>query len=128
MKALQGGARSSVGATVIKQGLETMIVLLTPFVPHVASELWEQTGHHDRLDEVPWPRYSEEAIEEEKLLIVVQVNGKVRGKITVPADATQEHIETVALADPRVQGFLDGKKVQRVVYVPRRLVNIVVEG
>jgi len=126
--ALQGGARSSVGATVIKQGLETMIVLLTPFVPHVATELWEQTGHHDRLDEVPWPRYSEEAIEEEKLLIVVQVNGKVRGKITVPADATQEHIETVALADPRVQGFLDGKKVQRVVYVPRRLVNIVVEG
>src|SRR6266508_1366670 len=125
--ALQGGGRSSAGATVIKQGLETMIVLLTPFVPHVASELWEQTGHHDRLDEVPWPRYSEEAIEEEKLLIVVQVNGKVRGKITVPADATQEHIETVALADPRVQGFLDGKKVQRVVYVPRRLVNIVVE-
>jgi leucyl-tRNA synthetase len=126
--ALQGGARSSAGATVIKQGLETMIVLLKPFVPHVASELWEQTGHNDRLDEVPWPRYSEEAIEEEKLPIVVQVNGKVRGKITVPADATQEHIETVALADPRVQGFVDGKKVQRVVYVPRRLVNIVVEG
>jgi leucyl-tRNA synthetase len=125
--ALQGGARSSVGATEIKQGLETMIVLLTPFVPHVASELWEQT-HHDRLDEVPWPRYSEEAIEEEKLLIVVQVNGKVRGKITVPADVSQERIETDALADPRVQGFLDGKKVQRVVYVPRRLVNIVVEG
>jgi len=52
----------------------------------------------------------------------------VRGKITVPADVTQEHIETDALADPKVQGFLDGKKVQRVVYVPRRLVNIVVEG
>jgi leucyl-tRNA synthetase len=126
--AMQTGARSSAEAMVIKHGLETMIVLLTPFVPHVASELWEQTGHHDRLDKVPWPRYSEEAIEEEKLLIVVQVNGRVRGKITLPADVSQERIETDALADPRVQGFLDGKKVQRVVYVPRRLVNIVVEG
>jgi len=125
---LQSGARSSAGATVIKQGLETMIVLLAPFVPHVANELWEQTGHRDRLDEVPWPRYSEEAIEEEKLLIVVQVNGKVRGKIIVPADATRERIESEALAEPKVVDFLDGKKVQRVVYVPRRLVNIVVEG
>jgi leucyl-tRNA synthetase len=94
----------------------------------VASELWEQLGHRERLDQVPWPEYSEAALEEERLLIVVQVNGKVRGKITVPADVTQEYIETDALADPKVQGFLDGKKVQRVVYVPRRLVNIVVEG
>ena len=67
-------------------------------------------------------------IREEKLLIVVQVNGKVRGKITVPADVTQEYIETNALADPKVLSFLDGKNVRRVVYVPRRLVNIVAEG
>jgi len=71
---------------------------------------------------------SEEAREEEKLLIVVQVNGKVRGKITVPAGMTQERIQTDALADPKVVDFLGGKKVQRVVYVPHRLVNIVVEG
>ena len=126
--AAQSGNRSGGAAGVIKQGLETMIVLLAPFVPHVASELWEQLGHRERLDQVPWPEYSEAALEEERLLIVVQVNGKVRGKITVPADVTQEYIETDALADPKVQGFLDGKKVQRVVYVPRRLVNIVVEG
>jgi len=126
--AAQSGNRSAGAAGVIKQGLETMIVLLAPIVPHVASELWEQLGHRERLDQVPWPEYSEAALEEERLLIVVQVNGKVRGKITVPADVTQEYIETDALADPKVQGFLDGKKVQRVVYVPRRLVNIVVEG
>jgi leucyl-tRNA synthetase len=118
--AAQSGNRSGGAAGVIKQGLETMIVLLAPFVPHVASELWEQLGHRERLDQVPWPEYSEAALEEERLLIVVQVNGKVRGKITVPADVTQEYIETDALADPKVQGFLDGKKVQRVVYVPRR--------
>ena len=105
-----------------------MIVLLAPFVPHVANELWEEIGEGDRLDQVPWPSYSAAALEEEKLLIVVQVNGKVRGKITVPADVSQDYIETNALADPKVVGFLDGKNVRRVVYVPRRLVNIVVEG
>ena len=126
--ALHTAARSSAEAAVIKHGVETMVVLLAPFVPHVASELWENLGHTDRLDQVPWPRYSEAAIEEEKLLIVVQVNGKVRGKIMVPADVTQERIETDALADPKVVCFLDGKTVRRVVYVPRRLVNIVLEG
>ncbi|HWH76786.1 MAG TPA: class I tRNA ligase family protein, partial [Candidatus Binatus sp.] len=109
------------GTAVIKEGLEAIIVLLAPFVPHVASELWEQTGRRQRLDQVPWPSYSEAAIEEEKLLIVVQVNGNVRGKITVPADASQKRIEDEAIA--KVVGFLEGKKVQRVIYVPKRLVN-----
>jgi leucyl-tRNA synthetase len=120
--------QSDAGAAILKDGLEILIILLAPFVPHAANELWEQTGHRETLDHVPWPSYSVEALEEEKLLIVVQVNGKVRGKITVPADVTQERIQTEALADAKVTSFLDGKKVQRVVYVPRRLVNIVVEG
>ena len=82
----------------------------------------------NRLDHVAWPSYSEAALEEEQLLIVVQVNGKVRGKMTVPADITQERIEASAMADAKVTSFCDGKKIKRVVYVPRRLVNIVVEG
>jgi leucyl-tRNA synthetase len=113
---------------VIKEGVEAIIVLLAPFVPHLASELWGQLGHRESLDQVPWPAYSIEALKEEELLIVVQINGKVRGKITVPADVTQERIQTEALADSKVAGFLNGKRVQRVVYVPRRLLNIVVEG
>jgi leucyl-tRNA synthetase len=125
---VQDGVKLKSAAPLVKEALETMIVLLAPFVPHVASELWEQLGHLESLDRVPWPSYSEAALAEEQLLIVVQVNGKVRGKITVPADMTQERIQTDALADARVIGFLEGKKVQRVVYVPRRLVNIVVEG
>jgi len=115
------------GGPLVKQGLEAIIVLLAPFVPHVASELWQELGHRETLDQIAWPSYSEEALEEEKLLIVVQVNGKVRGKITVPADVTQERIESEALADPKVIGFLNGQKVRRTIYVPRRLVNIVVE-
>ena len=126
--ATQRGDESNAAAAIRKQGLETVILLLAPFVPHVASELWEEIGHDDRLDQAPWPCYSQEALEEETLLIIVQVNGKVRGKITVPADVTQERIETDALSDPKVANLLDGKKVERVVYVPRRLVNIVVEG
>ncbi len=126
--AAQTEPRAGAAAAIIKEGVETLVILLAPFVPHAANELWEQTGHRETLDQVPWPTYSKEALEEEKLLIVVQVNGKVRGKITVPADGTQERIQTEALGDAKVIGFLDGKKVQRVVYVPRRLVNIVVEG
>jgi leucyl-tRNA synthetase len=126
--AAQRSDDSSASAAVRKHGLETLILLLAPFVPHMASELWCELGHGERVDEVAWPSYSADALEEEQLLIIVQVNGKVRGKITVPADMTQERIEAHALVDPKVAGLLDGKKVRRVVYVPRRLVNIVVEG
>ncbi|MCH8055208.1 MAG: leucine--tRNA ligase [Deltaproteobacteria bacterium] len=116
------------GASLIKGGLESIVVLLYPFVPHVASELWEKLGHRESLDEVPWPVYSQEALEEEQWLIIVQVDGRVRGRITVPADASSELVEAEALANPKVKGFLLGKEIQRVIQVPRRLVNIVLEG
>src|SRR5919106_15810 len=124
----QDDSRLERSAPVIKAGLETIISLLYPFVPHVASELWQSLEHKTSLEEISWPKYSDDALEEETLLIVVQVNGKVRGKITVPADVTPEQLETEALADPKVMNYLDGKRVQRVVHVPGRLVNIVVEG
>jgi len=116
------------GTPLIKVGVETLVVLLYPFVPHMASELWESLGHRNSLEEIRWPGYSEEALEEERWLIVVQVDGRVRGRITVPADASNEFIEAEALADPKVKGFLHGKEIQRVIQVPRRLVNIVLEG
>ena len=113
---------------VIRSGTETMIKLLYPFVPHVTSELWENLGKSGPLDQIPWPEYSSEALEEEQLLIVLQVNGKVRSKMTVPADIDKDQIEIDALAEPRVKAFVDGKTVRRIIYVPRRLVNIVLEG
>ena len=126
--AAQDDAMIQTGSSIIKEGLEAMILMLAPFVPHIASELWEQLAHTERLDQVSWPSYSATALEEEQLLIVVQVDGKVRGKLTVPADVTQERVQSDALADVKVAAFLEGKKVKRVVYVPRRLVNIVLEG
>ena len=125
---VQDESKREIGTPVIKAGLETIITMLYPFVPHIASELWESLDHRGGLDAVIWPKYSEAALEEEQLLIVVQVNGKVRGKITVSADVDQTRIESEALQDQKVRSFLDGKKVQKVIHVPRRLVNIVVEG
>jgi leucyl-tRNA synthetase len=125
--AAQGQASHGM-SSVIRNGTETMITLLYPFVPHLTSELWESLGKSQPLDQVPWPEYSPEALEEEQLLIVLQVNGKVRGKMTVPADIQKDQIEVDALAEPRVKAFIDGKKVRRIIYVPRRLVNIVLEG
>ncbi len=124
----QGGLKLDEEAVLVKEGLDAIVVLLFPFVPHVASELWEQLGHGENLDRVPWPSYSLEALAEEELLIVVQVNGKVRGKITVPADVGRERVETEAVDAPKVKSFIHGKKIHKVVYVPRRLVNIVTEG
>jgi leucyl-tRNA synthetase len=125
---LQDVQLSAERAALVKAAVETIVILLAPFVPHIASELWEQLGHRERLDTVPWPAFSPQALETDEVLIVVQVNGKVRGKITVPADVSQDRIEDMALADERVSAFLDGKKIRRLVHVPRRLVNIVVEG
>lgn len=126
--AAQDDRRLKEGSSLFKAGLETMIIMLYPFVPHITSELWECLSHRGALDAVPWPKYSEAALAEAQLLIVVQVNGKVRGKITVAADVDEREIESEALQDPKVRGFLNGKTVQKVIHVPRRLVNIVVGG
>ena len=115
-------------AALVKAALETEVMLLAPFVPHVASELWQRLGHRESLADVAWPEHSEAALVQETRLIVVQVNGKLRGKISVPADAAKEDIESAALADPKVAGFLDGRPVKRVIQVPGRLVNIVIGG
>jgi leucyl-tRNA synthetase len=114
-------------AALVQFGVETILILLYPFVPHLSSELWESLGHQEDLDGVRWPDYSETALEQEQLLIVVQVDGRVRGRITVPADAGKEQVEAAALADPKVSGFIQGKRMQKIIQVPNRLVNIVLE-
>ncbi|HEX2242234.1 MAG TPA: leucine--tRNA ligase, partial [Gammaproteobacteria bacterium] len=101
-------------APVIRVGMEKIIQLLYPFVPHLMSELWHSLGKSQPLHQIPWPEYSPEALEQEQLLIVLQVNGKVRGKMTVPADIQRDQVETDALAEPRVKAFIGGKKVQRI--------------
>jgi leucyl-tRNA synthetase len=114
------------GASVLRLGLETVIVLLSPIVPHLAEELWEALGNSGSVLEVAWPQYREEAIAEDEILIVVQVNGKVRSRFNIAADADEEAIKAAALANDRIVARIAGRPVKRVIVVQKKLVNIVV--
>ncbi|MFP3870363.1 MAG: leucine--tRNA ligase [Syntrophobacteria bacterium] len=111
--------------SVLRLALETAVVLISPMVPHIADELWEALGHEQPLVREPWPQWDEEAAAEERQLIVVQVNGKLRSRIYVSPDASNAEIEEAARADERVQSFVAGRAVRKVVVVPGRLVNLV---
>jgi leucyl-tRNA synthetase len=113
-------------AAVLKEAVESVVLLLAPFVPHISEELWECLGHRECPEVSGWPEFDPSAAVEDELLIVVQVNGKLRGKITVDASATEDEVKTTALSDERVKSFTDGKTVKKVIYVPGKLVNIVV--
>ncbi len=110
---------------VMKEGVETMVLLLSPIVPHVAEELWHGLGHEDSIVNAPWPRWREEALKADEMLIVVQINGKLRSRITIPADAGREEMEQAALQDERVREFLSGREIKKIVTVPGKLINIV---
>ncbi len=110
---------------VLREALETVVLLLSPFAPHLAEELWQALGHAPSIFDSPWPRYDAELVRAEEVLIVVQVNGKVRGRLTVPADMPREDLERLALGDERVRTFVPGHP-KKVVVVPGKLVNIVV--
>ena len=109
----------------LREAVETLILLLGPFAPHLAEELWARLGHTQRVFRQPWPQPDPRALAREEVLIVVQVDGKVRSRLTVEAGAGEERIRDQALADRRVQDWLERRKVERVVVVPGRLVNIV---
>ncbi|MBN1140375.1 MAG: leucine--tRNA ligase [Deltaproteobacteria bacterium] len=110
----------------MREAMESVIRLLNPFVPHFAEELWSALGYQGGVEAAGWPCWDEAALMEEKKLLVVQVNGKVRGKILVPSDAADDLVRQTALADPNVVRFVEGKELRKVVVIPNRLVNIVV--
>jgi len=111
---------------VMKEALESLVLLLAPFVPHISEELWQRLGHAELLSSTAWPAYDASAVVDEEVLVVVQVNGKLRSKITLPAGTDQESLKAKALADEKVQPFLEGVQVRKVICVPGKLVNIVV--
>ncbi|MDR3554455.1 MAG: leucine--tRNA ligase [Syntrophobacteraceae bacterium] len=110
----------------VRQAVEAVIVLSSPMVPHACEELWQTLGHQKLLLDTPWPQWDERALEAEEMLIVVQINGKLRSRISVPADATDKQVEQLCLADPRVAEFIAGKQPRKVVVVPKKLINIVI--
>jgi leucyl-tRNA synthetase len=111
---------------VLREAMTSLVIMLAPFVPHAAEELWEGLGQTGGLSQVPWPSWDPQAAADEELTVVVQINGKLRDRITVPASATEEEIRTLALAAERVQSQVEGKSIRKVIVVPGKLVNIVV--
>jgi leucyl-tRNA synthetase len=109
---------------VLKETMTALVLLLAPFAPHAMSELWEQLGRGD-LSQAAWPSYDEKLVKAEEVLIVVQVNGKVRSRVSLPAGSPAEEVEAAVLADEKVQPWIAGKKVKKVVVVQDRLANIV---
>jgi leucyl-tRNA synthetase len=109
-----------------QEGLETVVLLLAPIVPHITSVLWRMLGHEDDLSEARWPQADADAMARANVDIVVQVNGRKRAVVKVAADAGRDTCEAAAMADANVQRFVTGKTVRKVIVVPGKLVNIVV--
>jgi len=105
---------------------ETVVSLIQPYAPHIAEELWERTGGRYSVHLASWPEADAALARDAEVEVVVQVNGKVRDRLTLPADADEEAARAAVFASSRVQEWLGGKEPRRVIYVPGRLVNIVV--
>jgi leucyl-tRNA synthetase len=109
-----------------QQALEHMVACIAPFAPHIADELWQQLGHHTSIHRDSWPEWDEAYLVGDTVTIAVQVNGKLRGEITLPKDSVEAEVVQAAQADEKVVAHLDGKKIRKTIYVPGRLVNFVV--
>jgi leucyl-tRNA synthetase len=110
---------------VLMHSAETMLLILSPMVPHFCQELWAVTGHESLLVDEAWPELDKNALVKDEVVIVVQVNGKLRAKITTTPDIEEDKIKEQALADESVKKHTDGKTIRKVIYVPNKLVNIV---
>jgi leucyl-tRNA synthetase len=109
-----------------KTVVEKFILILAPFAPHIAEELWERMGHTDTLAYEPWPEYDKALIKEKEIELAIQVNGKIKDRIIVAADADEGQIKQKALACEKVKKALDGKEPQKIIVIKSRLVNVVV--
>jgi len=111
---------------VVREAIEALVCMLSPFAPHTAEELWASLGHESTLTVQPWPVFDPDVAKADEVVIPVQVNGKVRSRLTVPADTPEDELQRLALADPAVQSHIAGKTVNKVVVANGRLVSIVV--
>jgi leucyl-tRNA synthetase len=114
------------GRAIVREGLEAVVLLLSPIVPHICHELWHALGHNEAVVNVRWPEADASALVLEMVEIVVQVNGKLRGRISVAAGSDTDTISRAALADENVRRFVGDKSIRKTIVVPGRLVNVVV--
>jgi leucyl-tRNA synthetase len=117
--------QSEEGKSLLREALETIVHLLSAFAPHICEEIWEKMGHKTFLAQFPWPLYDPQLAREEKVTIVVQVNGKLRERFEADRDAEEEQLKERALSMDRIKGLIGGRKVKTVIYVKNKLINIV---
>jgi leucyl-tRNA synthetase len=118
--------RSAEGRAIVQEALELIVQMLSPIVPHASHALWQGLGHHDPLIDRAWPKPDPRALVQDVLEIVLQVNGKLRGRISVPAESSEDAIRSAALADSHIQKWTEGKPIRKVIVVKGKLVNVVV--
>jgi leucyl-tRNA synthetase len=109
-----------------REAVEKLLLCLSPFAPHLAEELWEKIGHQPSIADVAWPDFDPALCVDQRVEIAVQVNGKVRGRVELERDASEDVAREAALQDENVQKFVEGKSVRKFVYVPGRIVNLIV--
>jgi len=110
----------------VRQATEILVHLLYPLAPHIAEELWQRLGHKEVLAKAPWPVFDSKLLVQKEVTLIVQVNGKVRSRLIIPADLAENEIKSRVLADPAVQRWIEGKSPKKVIIIPNRLVNVVV--
>jgi len=120
-------AESSIDSATWRECIENFLLMLAPIAPHVTEELWERTGHAYSIHQQAFPSWDDDLAAEDTITLVVQVNGKVRDKLEVPAGIEEAAAQELALASPRVKSYTDGKSVSKTIFVPGRLVNLVVQ-
>jgi leucyl-tRNA synthetase len=113
---------------IFKEGIEKLIVLMAPFAPHIAEELWEMTGGKDSVHKQQWPVYDEKHLVRDMITVVVQINGKVRSRIEVPSGMEEERFKEMALKDEKIMAYTNGRTVKKVIVVPDKLINVVLGG
>jgi leucyl-tRNA synthetase len=111
---------------VLREAIDALVIMISPFAPHTAEELWESLGHGDRLADAVWPSFDPDVAKAEELVLPVQVNGKLRARLTVPAGLSDEELQTRALADAAVRTYTEGKTIRKVVVAKGPLVSVVV--
>jgi leucyl-tRNA synthetase len=107
--------------------MEALVLLLAPYAPHIAEELWHALGHDQSLTYAPWPTYDEAMTRTSEIEIPLQINGKVRAKVMVPADATVEQMEAAGRNHEKINEWLEGKAIVKAIVIPGRMVNFVVK-
>ncbi len=112
---------------ILKEAIEVITVVVAPFAPHIGEELWQMIGNEGSVFNITWPKYDESALSKDEIEVIVQVNGKLRCKLSLPSNISKEEMEKIAIENEKIKEHIEGKNVVKIIAVPKKLINIVVK-